>query len=63
MPGWNSPISTRTRIAYKTRFQVLHGGFDGDWLLQEDEEKARAISTEGVDIEDANVGFFFGVGM
>jgi enhancer of polycomb-like protein len=51
-----STLRNRNRVTNKTRLKIVHGNIDADPLvLDEDEEKARVISTAGVDAEDANV--------
>ncbi|EGN97434.1 hypothetical protein SERLA73DRAFT_161474 [Serpula lacrymans var. lacrymans S7.3] len=50
-----STLRNRNRVTNKTRLKVYHGNIDADPLvLDEDEEKARIVSTAGVDAEDAN---------
>ncbi|KAG1815349.1 enhancer of polycomb-like-domain-containing protein [Suillus variegatus] len=50
-----STLRNRNRVTNKTRLKVIQGSIDADPLvLDEDEEKARIISTAGVDAEDAN---------
>ncbi|EIN12711.1 hypothetical protein PUNSTDRAFT_130959 [Punctularia strigosozonata HHB-11173 SS5] len=50
-----STLRNRNRITNKTRLRILEGSIDADPLvLEEDEEKARVVSTAGVDAEDAN---------
>ncbi|VDC03110.1 unnamed protein product [Peniophora sp. CBMAI 1063] len=45
----------RNRVTNKTRLRVIKGPVEGDPLaFDEDEEKARVVSTAGVDAEDAN---------
>lgn len=61
MPRNHNPgtLRNRNRITNKTRLKVIHGNIDADPLvLEEDEEKARVVSTAGVDAEDANVSPF-----
>lgn len=54
-----STLRNRNRVTNKTRLRIVIGNIDADPLvLDEDEEKARVISTAGVDAEDANVSFF-----
>lgn len=54
-----STLRNRNRITNKTRLRILEGSIDADPLvLEEDEEKARVVSTAGVDAEDANVSWF-----
>jgi hypothetical protein len=54
-----STLRNRNRVTNKTRLKIVHGTIDADPLvLDEDEEKARVISTAGVDAEDANVSLF-----
>jgi hypothetical protein len=49
-------LRNRNRITPKTRLRIIHGNVDADpVVLEEDEEKARVVSTAGVDAEDANV--------
>lgn len=51
-----SALRNRNRVTNKTRLKVVHGNIDADALsFDEDEEKARIVSTAGVDAEDANV--------
>jgi hypothetical protein len=51
-----STLRNRNRVTNKTRLKVVTGNIDADPLvLDEDEEKARVVSTAGVDAEDANV--------
>ena len=55
-----STLRNRNRVTNKTRLKVIHGNIDADpHVLDEDEEKARVVSTAGVEAEDANVGRFF----
>ncbi|KAH7886603.1 enhancer of polycomb-like-domain-containing protein [Phlebopus sp. FC_14] len=50
-----STLRNRNRVTNKTRLKVVQGSIDADPLvLDEDEEKARIVSTAGVDAEDAN---------
>lgn len=50
-----STLRNRNRVTNKTRLKVIQGNIDADPLvLDEDEEKARIVSTAGVDAEDAN---------
>ncbi|KAI9463887.1 enhancer of polycomb-like-domain-containing protein [Boletus coccyginus] len=50
-----SALRNRNRVTNKTRLKVVHGNIDADALsFDEDEEKARIVSTAGVDAEDAN---------
>lgn len=50
-----STLRNRNRVTNKTRLKVIQGSIDADPLVvDEDEEKARIISTAGVDAEDAN---------
>ncbi|KIJ67208.1 hypothetical protein HYDPIDRAFT_25680 [Hydnomerulius pinastri MD-312] len=50
-----STLRNRNRVTNKTRLKVIQGTIDADPLvLDEDEEKARIVSTAGVDAEDAN---------
>ncbi|KDQ53289.1 hypothetical protein JAAARDRAFT_137127 [Jaapia argillacea MUCL 33604] len=50
-----STLRNRNRVTNKTRLKVINGNIDGDAIvLDEDEEKARVVSTAGVDAEDAN---------
>lgn len=50
------PRNRPNRITNKTRLKVLVGQYDVEPIvLDEDEEKARGLSTAGVDAEDANV--------
>ena len=54
-----STLRNRNRVTNKTRLKVIQGSIDADPLIvDEDEEKARIISTAGVDAEDANVSRF-----
>jgi enhancer of polycomb-like protein len=58
MPRNHNPgsLRNRNRITPKTRLKIVHGNIDADpVVLEEDEEKARVVSTAGVDAEDANV--------
>jgi enhancer of polycomb-like protein len=58
-----STLRNRNRITNKTRLRILEGSIDADPLvLEEDEEKARVVSTAGVDAEDANVSLFLASG-
>ena len=51
-----STLRNRNRVTNKTRLKVIPGNIDADPLvLDEDEEKARVVSTAGVDADDANV--------
>jgi hypothetical protein len=55
-----STLRNRNRVTNKTRLKIIQGNIDADPLiLDEDEEKARVVSTAGVDAEDANVRFIF----
>lgn len=55
-----STLRNRNRVTNKTRLKVIHGNIDADpHVLDEDEEKARVVSTAGVEAEDANVRLFF----
>lgn len=57
MPRNHNPgtLRNRNRITNKTRLKIIHGNVEADpFGLEEDEEKARVISTAGVDAEDAN---------
>lgn len=50
-----STLRNRNRVTNKTRLKVIHGNIDADpHVLDEDEEKARVVSTAGVEAEDAN---------
>ncbi|KII84772.1 hypothetical protein PLICRDRAFT_57292 [Plicaturopsis crispa FD-325 SS-3] len=50
-----STLRNRNRVTTKTILRVVKGDIDADPLvIEEDEERARVISTAGVDIEDAN---------
>jgi enhancer of polycomb-like protein len=54
----NNPgsLRNRNRITPKTRLKIHKGDIDAEpVVLEEDEEKARVVSTAGVDAEDANV--------
>jgi len=54
-PNAASTLRNRQRVTHKTRLRVVRGNIDADPLvLDEDEEKARVVSTAGVDAEDAN---------
>lgn len=51
-----STLRNRNRVTNKTRLKVITESIDADPIvLDEDEEKARVVSTAGVDAEDANV--------
>ncbi|KAH9852530.1 enhancer of polycomb-like-domain-containing protein [Lenzites betulinus] len=53
-PG-QSALRNRNRVTNKTRLKVIKDTIDADSIvLDEDEEKARVVSTAGVDAEDAN---------
>jgi hypothetical protein len=55
-----STLRNRNRVTNKTRLRVVTGNIDADPLvLDDDEEKARVLSTAGVDAEDANVSSIF----
>jgi enhancer of polycomb-like protein len=55
-----STLRNRNRVTNKTRLRIVHGSLDADPLaFDEDEEKARIVSTAGVDAEDANVSLHF----
>src|SRR6266850_2444983 len=55
-----STLRNRNRVTNKTRLHIVHGSLDADPLVfDEDEEKARIVSTAGVDSEDANVSSYF----
>ncbi|KAI0751454.1 enhancer of polycomb-like-domain-containing protein [Daedaleopsis nitida] len=48
-------LRNRNRVTNKTRLKVIRDTIDADSIvLDEDEEKARVVSTAGVDAEDAN---------
>ncbi|KAI0659248.1 enhancer of polycomb-like-domain-containing protein [Cubamyces menziesii] len=48
-------LRNRNRVTNKTRLKVIKDSIEADSLiLDEDEEKARVVSTAGVDAEDAN---------
>ncbi|KAI0300651.1 enhancer of polycomb-like-domain-containing protein [Multifurca ochricompacta] len=50
-----STLRNRNRVTNKTRLHIVQGSLDADPLaFDEDEEKARIVSTAGVDAEDAN---------
>ena len=52
----NLALRNRNRVTNKTRLNVIKGNIDADPIvLDEDEERARVVSTAGVDAEDANV--------
>ena len=54
-----STLRNRNRVTNKTRLKVIKESIDADPIvLDEDEEKARVVSTAGVDAEDANVSIF-----
>ena len=60
MPRTTHPASAglrnRNRVTNKTRLKVIRDTIEADSIvLDEDEEKARVVSTAGVDAEDANV--------
>lgn len=62
-----SSLRNRNRVTNKTRLKIIKESIDADPIvLDEDEEKARVVSTAGVDAEDANVSyvlpFFVAVG-
>ncbi|TDL23130.1 hypothetical protein BD410DRAFT_721524 [Rickenella mellea] len=51
----NLALRNRNRVTNKTRLKVIKGNIDADPIvLDEDEERARVVSTAGVDAEDAN---------
>jgi len=51
----NLALRNRNRVTNKTRLKVIKGNIEADpIILDEDEERARVISTAGVDAEDAN---------
>jgi hypothetical protein len=55
-----STLRNRNRVTNKTRLHIVQGSLDADPLaFDEDEEKARIVSTAGVDAEDANVSSHF----
>ena len=55
-PAGPSTLRNRNRVTNKTRLKVIKESIDADPIvLDEDEEKARVVSTAGVDAEDANV--------
>ena len=55
-----STLRNRNRVTNKTRLKVITENIDADTIvLDEDEEKARVVSTAGVDAEDANVSSVF----
>ncbi|KAI0646398.1 enhancer of polycomb-like-domain-containing protein [Trametes meyenii] len=48
-------LRNRNRVTNKTRLKVIRDSIEADPIvLDEDEEKARVVSTAGVDAEDAN---------
>ncbi|OJT01716.1 Enhancer of polycomb-like protein 1 [Trametes pubescens] len=50
-----SALRNRNRVTNKTRLKVIKDSIEADPIvLDEDEEKARVVSTAGVDAEDAN---------
>lgn len=50
-----STLRNRNRVTNKTRLHIVQGTLDADPLaFDEDDEKARIVSTAGVDAEDAN---------
>ncbi|KAI0262080.1 enhancer of polycomb-like-domain-containing protein [Gloeopeniophorella convolvens] len=50
-----STLRNRNRVTNKTRLHIVQGNLDADPIaFDEDEEKARIVSTAGVDAEDAN---------
>ncbi|OCH93358.1 hypothetical protein OBBRIDRAFT_328810 [Obba rivulosa] len=50
-----STLRNRNRVTNKTRLRIITECIDADPIvLDEDEEKARVVSTAGVDAEDAN---------
>ena len=52
-------LRNRNRVTNKTRLKVIKDSIEADSLiLDEDEEKARVVSTAGVDAEDANVSLY-----
>ena len=52
----NLALRNRNRVTNKTRLKVIKGNIDADpMVLDEDEKRARVVSTAGVDAEDANV--------
>ena len=54
-----STLHNCNRVTNKTRLKVIRDTIEADSVvLDEDEEKARVVSTAGVDAEDANVRFF-----
>ena len=54
-----STLRNRNRVTNKTRLKIIKESIDADPIvLDEDEEKARVVSTAGVDAEDANVRVF-----
>ena len=58
-PAGPSTLRNRNRVTNKTRLKVIKESIDADPIvLDEDEEKARVVSTAGVDAEDANVSLF-----
>ena len=55
-----STLRNRNRVTNKTRLRIIKENIDADPLaFDEDEEKARVVSTAGVDAEDANVSLVF----
>ncbi|THH09472.1 hypothetical protein EW145_g1997 [Phellinidium pouzarii] len=51
----NPSLRNRNRVTNKTRLKVIKGNIDADPIvIDEDEERARVVSTAGVDAEDAN---------
>ncbi len=52
-------LRNRNRVTNKTRLKVIRDTIEADSIvLDEDDEKARVVSTAGVDAEDANVRLF-----
>ncbi|EMD31875.1 hypothetical protein CERSUDRAFT_119155 [Gelatoporia subvermispora B] len=50
-----STLRNRNRVTNKTRLRIITESIDADPIvIDEDEEKARVVSTAGVDAEDAN---------
>ncbi|KAI0065205.1 hypothetical protein BV25DRAFT_146653 [Artomyces pyxidatus] len=49
-----SALRNRNRVTNKTRLRIIKGDIDADLAFTEDDEKARVVSTAGVDAEDAN---------
>lgn len=52
-------LRNRYRVTNKSRLRIIKDTLDAEnVVVDEDEERARVVSTAGVDAEDANVSLF-----